>query len=137
MRGRPHDFGRVTQQFVEYMTRAVAERDPLKALRLLINAERICNSYTATGFVRLAELQGELQSNLHTIFCMARRQFIKRALLSPAHEFRLYLDDMRDPSLHLDGRDALADYERVIAHLDSGEPLNADLHKRTKLIVVS
>jgi hypothetical protein len=121
----------IQQQFVTYMSRAVAERDAFKAVRLIANCERICDAYTSEKYPLLAKFQAELQSDMYKVWRMARRQFIKRALLSPAHEFPLYLADLRDPKLHLDDADSLADFHAVERHLDARQPLFADLHKRT------
>lgn len=117
----------IQAQFVEYMTLVVRDPDPWVAIRIMVNCERILDSYTSEGFVMLAPVQAKLQADLHKVWRMARRQFLKRALLSPAHEFPLYLADCRDPELGLDGPDAIADFDAVVRHLEEGGPLYGDL----------
>jgi hypothetical protein len=120
----------IQHQFVAYMTVAVQDPDPWKAIRIIVNCEKILDTYTSEGFDLLAEFQIELQADLHKVWRMARRSFIKRALLSPAHEFPLYVADFRDPKLGLDGPDANADFDAVVQHIEEGGPLYEDLRKR-------
>jgi hypothetical protein len=114
-------------QFVECMERALAEPDPWVAIRIMVNCERILDTYARERFVMLAPVQRELQADLHKVWRMERRRFIKRALLSPANEFPLYVAAARDPKLGLDGPDADADFDAVVRHLEEGGPLNGDL----------
>ena len=120
----------IMQQFVTYMERALQEPDPWKAIRIMANGEQICDIYTSGGFDMLQGFQSELRRDLWKVWRMTRRRFIKAALLSPPHEFPLYFADMRNPELHLDGRDALADFKAVCKHLDRGKPLFAGLRRR-------
>jgi hypothetical protein len=122
----------VQQQFVTLMEQAAVDPDPWKAIRIMVNAEKILGIYTNCRFNMLAKAEAEFQSDLHKIWRMARRQFIRRALLSPAHEFPLYLDDQRNPELCLDGPDALEDFHAVERHLDERQPLFDDLHKHQR-----
>jgi hypothetical protein len=39
------------------------------------------------------------------------------------------MEDLRDPKLHLDGPDAIADFHAIEAHLDKGRPLFDGLRK--------
>jgi len=61
---------------------------------------------------------------------MARRAYIRAALKCTDEELPLYLADMRDPKLGLDGdADALADFRAAERHVDFGESLFGDLRK--------
>jgi hypothetical protein len=121
----------IASQVIRYAEAALQQKDMKRAISVMVNGECLLAGYTAKRFYSLEPFQAHIHDTLNTIWRMARRQFIKRALLSPPHEFQLYLDDMRDPKLGLDGADAIADFEAVCRSLDSGEPLNADLRKRT------
>ena len=77
----------IEAQFVKYMKLARADPDPWAAIQIIINAERILDEYASAGFDRLAPFQAAVQRDLWNAWRCVRRQFIKRALLSPAHEF--------------------------------------------------
>jgi Leu/Phe-tRNA-protein transferase len=117
-------------QFVECMERAVQDPDPWVAIKIMVNAERILDAYARGRFVMLAPVRDELRADLHKVWRMERRRFIRRALLSPADEFPRYLAAARDPKLGLDGPDADADFDAVVRHLEQGGPLYGDLRKR-------
>ena len=118
----------ILREFVSAMTEAEADPNPWRAIKVMVNCEKILDAYTSEGFDSLAEFQQELRADLRKVWRMARRQHIKRALLSPPHEFELYLDDMR----HLDGADAIADFHMVESHLDEGQSLFDDLRKQQR-----
>lgn len=122
----------IQQQFCTYMERALRDPDPWKAIRIMANAEKIFDAYIRERFTMLVPFRRELQADLHKAWRMARRQFIKRALLSPPNEFPLYVANARDPELGLDGPDAIEDLEAVVRHLETREPLNGDLRKRPR-----
>jgi hypothetical protein len=122
----------IKAQFVEYMTLAAQDPDPWVAIRIMANCERVLDAYTKERFTMLRPTQRELQADLHKVWRMARRKFIKRAMLSPPDEFPVYLANARDPELGLDGLDAIADCDAVERHLNEGVPLNEDLLKRAK-----
>ena len=67
------------------------------------------------------------QATLFTFWRMARRQFLKRALKAPDHEYQFYLDTLREG--WLDGLDALADFRATERHVDEGASLFGDLRK--------
>jgi hypothetical protein len=100
----------IEAQFVKYMKLARDDPDPWKAIQIISNAERILDEYVSAGFDRLAPFQAAVQRDLWNVWRCVRRQFLWRALLSPAHEFPRYLATARDPKLGLDGPDADADF---------------------------
>jgi hypothetical protein len=118
----------VLHQLTSYLFFALKNKDdPWQPIKIMVRAERLVSIYVDAGFDLMEDLQAELQHTLHAAFRLARRQFIKRALLSPDHEFPLYVADMRDPALRLDGPDAIDDLAAVQAHLDHGRSLLDDL----------
>jgi hypothetical protein len=120
----------IATQIFEYVEEALKQRDPWEAASIMAKGERCLAGYTAEKFDQLLPLQQALQATLHTFWRMARRQFLKRALKAPDHEFPLYLATARDPKLGLDGPDADADFDAVVRHLEGGGPLYGDLRKR-------
>ena len=118
----------VLHEFVAAMERAERDPDPWASIRIMANAEKILGIYCEEGFTELQEFRDELKSDLRKVWRMARRQHIKRALLSPPDEFQHYLADMHG----LDGPNALDDFHAVEAHLDLDQPLNEGLLKRQR-----
>ena len=123
----------IKAQFVECMERVLADPDPWVAIKIMVNAERILDAYVRERFHMLAPVQAELKADLHKVWRMARRKFLRAALLSPAHEFPQFLATARDPKLGLDGVDADADFDAVVRHLEAGGPLFDDLRKRDRV----
>ena len=122
----------ILHEFVAAMTLAEDCADPMEAIRVMARAEKILGIFVEAGFGNCAEYRQELRNDLDTIRRMARRQFIKRALLAPNHEVEAYLADMHNPKLHFDGADASEEFEAACQHLDCGRPLNDGLLKRQR-----
>jgi hypothetical protein len=93
----------------------------LAALKRFARAEKVIAQYTDVNFTMLEPMQQALQATLHTFWRIARRQFIKRALKAPDHEYSLYLDTFREG--WLDGKDADEDFRAAERHVDEGARL--------------
>jgi hypothetical protein len=119
----------IATQIFHIVEEALKQKDdPWAAARVFARGERYVALYTAEKFTMLEPLHQALQATLHTFWRMARRQFIKRALKAPDHEYPLYLDTFREG--WLDGVDAQADFRAAERHVDEGASLFGDLRRR-------
>jgi hypothetical protein len=117
----------MASQLFEVLEEALKQKDPWAAVKIFARGERIVAQYTAVNFTMLEPLHQALQATLHTFWRMARRQFLKRALKAPDHEYQFYLDTLREG--WLDGLDAQADFRCAERHVDFGASLFGDLRK--------
>ena len=123
-------FLEITDQLFDHLERALRHRhDPMRAIRVMAAGERVLAEYTAQGFHRLEPLRVDLALTVHAAFRMSRRFFIKKALTCSKQEFAKYQQSVREFGWTYSG-EAAEDYDAVIAHLDYGKALFADIIER-------
>ena len=123
-------FLEITDQLFDHLERALRHRhDPMRAIRVMAAGERVLAEYTAQGFHRLEPLRVDLALTVHAAFGMSRRFFIKKALTCSKQEFAKYQQSVREFGWTYSG-EAAEDYDAVIAHLDYGKALFADIIER-------
>ena len=108
-------------QLFEVVEEALKQTDPWAAVKIFANGERIVARYIAVNFTILEPLHQALLATLETFWRMARRQFLKRALKAPDHEYQFYLDTLREG--WLDGEGADEDFRCAERHVDEGARL--------------
>jgi len=112
----------IASQVIRYVEEAQKNKDdPSRAISIIVKGERLLGEYTAEKFDQLLPFQQALQAILHTFWRMARRQFIKRALKAPDHEYPEYLKTFREG--WLDGPDSTEDFRAAVRHVDQGARL--------------
>jgi hypothetical protein len=122
-------FLEITGKLIECLSAALLERDDVwKSLRIVAQAERLMGEYTSEGFYLLLPMQRDLQFTLHMAWRMARRQFIKHALLCPPNQTETYVRHFRE--LGWRGGEAVADFRAVEAALARGESIFDDLRRK-------
>jgi hypothetical protein len=124
-------FLEITGQLIEYLSEAVKERDHKRGLRIMVQAERVMGEYTREGFYLLLPMQRDLRDAIYCAFRIARRLFIRKALLCPPEQIPQYQKDLEE--LGWCGPDATEDFRAVVRHLDEGTRLLGDLRYRCKV----
>jgi hypothetical protein len=115
----------IMRQLVGYVHHAITKRkdDVWKPFQIMARAEKLIDIYVQEQFDELIPLREDLRRSLHNAWRCVRRRYIRAALKCGAEELPLYLADMRDPKLGLDGPDGLDDFRAAERHVDLGVPL--------------
>jgi hypothetical protein len=116
------------RQIIDCLSEALKRKDdPWLAMRVIVRGESIVANYVRHRFETMEPFQRQMQGTIHKLWRCARRQFIKRALKAPDHEYQKYLATFREG--WMDGPDALEDFQAAERHLDEGLSLFSDLRK--------
>jgi hypothetical protein len=115
-------FDEIYGQLYRYLLAAYQNReDHWQALRIIIQAEKLIAEYQDWGF----DLLNPLQEVLHQLFRAERRIFIRRALLCREQDRPIYKEALK----RWDGPDGADDFRAVVAALDCGASMFADLRR--------
>jgi hypothetical protein len=120
-------FNEISGKAFRYCSEAYHNRDPWKAIRILINAEKVVGGYVLEGFNLLEPLQEAFRSLLRDLIRVERRIVIRRALLCKEDERPQWKEALKAWDF---GPDAVADYWAVEKALKRGADIFADLRRK-------